>query len=55
MASVWKGCRRRHPSYHHVELEAEMDCVVVLSACPHDIFPVNGVDCTPKDVAYSIR
>jgi uncharacterized protein YcgI (DUF1989 family) len=32
-----------------------MDCVVVLSACPHDIFPVNGVDCTPKDVAYSIR
>ena len=35
----------------HVELEAEMDGVVVLSACPHDIFPVNGADCTPKDVA----
>jgi uncharacterized protein len=39
----------------HVEFEAEMDCVIVLSACPHDIFPVNGADCTPKDVAYSVR
>jgi uncharacterized protein YcgI (DUF1989 family) len=39
----------------YVELEAEMDCIVVLSACPHDIFPVNGADCTPKDVAYSVR
>ena len=39
----------------HVEFEAEMDCVVVLSACPHDIFPVNGADCRPKDVAYSVR
>jgi uncharacterized protein YcgI (DUF1989 family) len=39
----------------HVEFEAEMDCVVVLSACPHDIFPVNGADCTPKDVAYAVR
>jgi len=38
-----------------VEFEAEMDCVVVLSACPHDIFPVNGADCTPKDVDYSVR
>jgi uncharacterized protein YcgI (DUF1989 family) len=38
-----------------VELAAEMDCIVVLSACPHDIFPVNGADCRPKDVAYSIR
>ena len=38
-----------------VELEAQMDCLVVLSACPHDIFPVNGADCTPKDVAYSIQ
>jgi uncharacterized protein YcgI (DUF1989 family) len=38
-----------------VELEAQMDCLVVLSACPHDIFPVNGADCRPKDVAYSIR
>jgi len=38
----------------HVILEAQMDCLVVLSACPHDIFPVNGADCTPKDAAYAI-
>ncbi len=37
-----------------VELRAEMDGIVVLSACPHDIFPVNGTDCTPKDVAYLV-
>lgn len=38
----------------YVMLKAEMDCIVVLSACPHDIFPVNGADCTPHDVAYTI-
>jgi uncharacterized protein len=38
----------------YVVFEAQMDCLVVLSACPHDIFPVNGADCTPKDVAYRV-
>jgi uncharacterized protein len=40
----------------HVLLEAEMDCIVALSACPHDLPPVqlNGVDCTPHDVAYAV-
>jgi uncharacterized protein YcgI (DUF1989 family) len=38
----------------HVVLQAEMDCIVVLSACPHDIFPVNGADSTPRDVAYAV-
>jgi hypothetical protein len=38
----------------YVVLAAEADCIVVLSACPHDIFPVNGADCTPRDVAYEI-
>jgi len=38
-----------------VVFAAEMDCVVALSACPHDIFPVNGADCTPRDVAYAIQ
>ena len=37
-----------------VTLRAEMDCIVVLSACPHDIFPVNGADCTPRDVQYEV-
>ena len=38
----------------HVTLRAEMDCIVALSACPHDIFPVNGADCEPRDVAYAV-
>ena len=39
----------------YVVLLAEMDCIVALSACPHDVFPVNGEDCTPKDVKIEIR
>lgn len=38
----------------YVALEARMPCIVVLSACPHDILPVNGADNTPKDVDYAI-
>jgi uncharacterized protein YcgI (DUF1989 family) len=40
----------------HVFLEAEMDSIVALSACPHDLPPVqlNGVDCAPHDVAYAV-
>ena len=38
----------------HVVLRAEMDCIVALSACPHDILPVNGADATPRDVAYAV-
>jgi uncharacterized protein YcgI (DUF1989 family) len=40
----------------HVLLEAEMECIVALSACPHDLPPVqlNGIDCTPRDIAYSL-
>lgn len=38
----------------YVVLRAEMDCVVALSACPHDIFPVNGADAIPRDVAYAV-
>ena len=29
-----------------------MDCIVALSACPHDIFPVNGADATPRAPEY---
>jgi len=38
----------------HVTLRAEMDLVVVFSACPQDIVPINGADCTPKDVHFEI-
>lgn len=37
-----------------VAFRAEMDCVAVMSACPHDIFPVNGADCTPRDAAFTV-
>jgi uncharacterized protein YcgI (DUF1989 family) len=38
-----------------VTLEAVMDCIVALSACPHDILPINGPDCEPRDVQYRIE
>jgi hypothetical protein len=38
----------------HVALRAEMDLVVVFSACPQDIVPINGADCVPKDVHFTI-
>jgi uncharacterized protein YcgI (DUF1989 family) len=37
-----------------VTLRAELDAVVVLSACPQDVTPINGDDCTPRDVAWRI-
>jgi len=33
-----------------VTLRAEMDLVIVFSACPQDMMPTNGADMTPKDV-----
>ena len=41
----------------HVLLRAELDCVAVLSACPHDLPPVplNGPDFTPRDVGYAVE
>ena len=35
-------------------MRAEMDCVVVLSSCPQDMNPTNGIDQTPKDFNYKI-
>lgn len=37
-----------------VTLGAVMYCIVALSACPHDILPINGADCQPREVQYSI-
>jgi len=34
----------------HVEVEAAMDCLMVFSACPDDVYPTNGGDGTPRDV-----
>jgi uncharacterized protein YcgI (DUF1989 family) len=35
-------------------LRAEMDLVVVVSACPQDITPINGADRTPTDIHLEI-
>jgi len=37
-----------------VTFRAEMDAIVVFSACPQDVTPINGEDCTPRDVGYRI-
>lgn len=38
----------------YVVLRADIDLLLVLSACPQDITPINGAARTPKDVAVSI-
>lgn len=38
----------------HVVLECAMDLVLVFSACPQDITPINGPACEPKDAHFEI-
>jgi uncharacterized protein YcgI (DUF1989 family) len=38
----------------YVALRAEMDLLLVLSACPQDVTVINGDDRTPRDVAVRI-
>lgn len=38
----------------YVRLRAEMDAIIVLSACPQDMVPVNGLACTPTEAHYRI-
>jgi uncharacterized protein YcgI (DUF1989 family) len=33
-----------------VTLRAETDIILVLSACPQDVTPINGPDCTPRNI-----
>jgi uncharacterized protein YcgI (DUF1989 family) len=37
-----------------IVLRALRDVVVIFSACPMDITPVNGADRIPKSVAYEV-
>lgn len=37
-----------------VRMHAEMDAIVVLSACPQDVTPINGAECTPRDAHYEV-
>ena len=36
-------------------LRAEMDCVVVMSACPQDIIPINGAARIPTSVRFMLE
>ncbi|RFB86095.1 aminomethyltransferase [Rhizobium leguminosarum bv. trifolii] len=36
----------------YVILRAELDIVIVFSACPQDMLPCNGADCQPKDAHF---
>ena len=38
----------------HVVLTALIDTIVVLSACPMDVTPINGDDLTPKSVHFQV-
>ncbi|MFI5011631.1 MAG: DUF1989 domain-containing protein [Hyphomicrobiales bacterium] len=39
----------------YLKLKAEMDLVVVISACPQDLSVINGPDKTPRDVYFAIE
>ena len=39
----------------YVSLKAEMDLVIVFSACPQDILPINGVGHLPTEAHYLIQ
>ena len=39
----------------HIALRAEMDLVVVFSACPQDMVPVNGSACRPVEAHFVIE
>ena len=38
----------------YVVLRAELDLIIVFSACPQDMVPTNGADATPKDAHFVV-
>jgi len=38
----------------YVTLRAELDLLVVFSACPQDMVPTNGAGCTPTDAHFAV-
>lgn len=38
-----------------VSLKAHENCIAVMSACPQDMTPVNGVDANPSDLEFEIE
>jgi uncharacterized protein len=43
-----------HPG-DYVDLRAEMDCIVAMSACPQDLIPINGEACMPVEVHFEVH
>ncbi len=39
----------------YVDFRAEMDCIAVMSACPQDLIPVNGLDNVPVELHFEVR
>ena len=37
-----------------ITLRAEMDLVLVFSACPQDMIPINGADCVPREAHFEV-
>lgn len=38
----------------YVVLRAAIDCLVVMSNCPQDVLPINGVACRPTETHYEV-
>lgn len=38
-----------------VVFRAELPTIAAISACPQDMVPINGPDCTPRDLAFEVR
>jgi len=38
----------------YVALRAEIDCIVVFSACPQDLLPINGLAMRPTEVHFEV-
>ena len=36
-----------------VRLQTEMNTIIVFSACPQDVTPINGAQCIPRDAHYT--
>lgn len=36
----------------HIRLRAHEDCIAIMSACPQDMTPVNGIDTEPTDLVF---
>ncbi len=38
----------------YMVFRSELECVIVMSACPQDLVPVNGNDCMPSDIHFEV-